>query len=362
MTVTNVRLLAVCVSLTALAACTTSPTSPSGSITVTVPSLATPANGALIANLSQPVTLTVNNALVTTSGVGVSYTFEVSTDAGFATIVATKTATQGASGQTSVTLGILAAGKDYFWHVSTTGGDTVGAFSNPQKFTIGPAITVGTPTPISPANGAANTALRPTFLVNNAPHTGPVGTMLYKFDVSTSSSFGTIVATSTVVEGTNGQTSFTPSSDLGQGTTYFWRVSATDASTGISGGFTGASSLTTSKPSDSQAGKIAQQQGVTLWPGVQPPGTVGNATMGDSWGVGTVISFHGVAFLSPPIDMLRVFDLMDRGMAPQAAIDWMHGNGYATTAAWFPGPAVIGFDYQYLAFIAGRWDVVLRGE
>jgi hypothetical protein len=82
--------------------------------------------------------------------------------------------------------------------------------------------------------------------------------------------------------------------------------------------------------------------------------------MGDGWGVGNPVSFTGVTFVSPPLEELQVFDLLDRGMDPQAAIDWMHSNGYATQAAYYPSVAVIGFQYQYLALISGAWNVVLK--
>jgi len=78
--------------------------------------------------------------------------------------------------------------------------------------------------------------------------------------------------------------------------------------------------------------------------------------------VQTLTSVNGVRFLSPMPEWLRVFDLMDRGMAPQAAIDWMHGNGYQTTAAWFPSVQVLGFQFTYAALINGRWDLILRAE
>ena len=44
------------------------------------------------------------------------------------------------------------------------------------------------------------------------------------------------------------------------------------------------------------------------------------------------------------------------------AINWINSNGYFTNAAYYPGPQVIGFDYEYMAFIAGRWDLVFKGE
>jgi hypothetical protein len=110
----------------------------------------------------------------------------------------------------------------------------------------------------------------------------------------------------------------------------------------------------------SVAQQLAQQEGATLWPLAQPTGAPGNATLGNFWTVTQARSFSGVSFLSPPIDALQIFDLMDRGMDPQAAIDWMHANGYATSASYYPSIAVIGFSYEYMAYVNGRWDLVLR--
>jgi hypothetical protein len=72
------------------------------------------------------------------------------------------------------------------------------------------------------------------------------------------------------------------------------------------------------------------------------------------------VSFDGVRFLNPPIDEVRIFDLLDRGMDPQGAIDWMNGHGYPTIAAFYPPVNVIGFQFEYLAFINGQWDIVLK--
>jgi hypothetical protein len=344
-------------------ACTTSPTSPAGAITVTIAAPLSPSNGALIANLSQPVTLTVNNALVTDAGVSVLYTFEVATDAGFANKVATKDVSQ-TSGQTSLKLDPLTAGKDYYWHVRTTGGNTVGAFTNPVKFTIGPAIVIAAPAAVSPANGATTSAW-PTLTVANAVRSGPVGSVVYRFDVSTNASFSTTLVTGTVSEGSN-QTSFSISNQTppSQATQYFWRAIATDQSSGISSPASVTQNFTFDAPKTPQA-KLAAQEGLVLWPGVQPPGTNGHAALGDNWDVEIKISHGGIHFLSPPIEALRVFDLLDRGFGPQAAIDWMHSNGYPVAGAFFPiANGVFGFDFMYMSFnpITGAWDLVLRSE
>jgi len=343
-----------------LAACS-SPASPGGTVTVTTAGVLAPANGAFIANLAQPVTLTVSNAFVASGGSAVSYTFEVSSDPAFGTKLQTRDVPQQAS-QTSVTLDVLPAGKDYYWRVRTTSGDTVGSFSGATRFTIGPAIVIGVPTPVSPTSGAVLNVW-PTFVVSNAPKTGPVGTLQYRFDISTTSSFNTLLISGIVAEGAS-QTSYTPTglNAPSASTQYFWRVTMTDAGSGISGSSTNPVPLTLDATSQSQAGKIAAQLGVTLWPGAQPPGTTGKAVMGDNWQVQTLTAFGGARFQSPMPEWLRIFDLIDRGMDPQAAIDWMHGNGYQTSAAWFPSVNVLGFQFTYAALINGRWDLVVRNE
>ncbi len=82
--------------------------------------------------------------------------------------------------------------------------------------------------------------------------------------------------------------------------------------------------------------------------------------MGSDWNVEPLVSFDGHTFMNPPIDELQIFDLMDRGLDPESAISWMHANGYATAAAYYPSVQVIGFAYEYLALVNGRWDVVLK--
>jgi hypothetical protein len=97
-----------------------------------------------------------------------------------------------------------------------------------------------------------------------------------------------------------------------------------------------------------------------LWTGPQPPGTNGHAVIGDNWETQTLTAYTGVSFVSPPLEALRVFDLLDRGFDPQGAINWMNGNGYATSAVYYPAIGVIGFSTEYMALINGRWDLVLR--
>jgi hypothetical protein len=192
-----------------------------------------PASGATIRNVDQPVTLVVANAVLTQSAVG-TYTFEVSTDSTFSTKTYSKTGVaSGASGQTSLTIDKIPAGTNYFWHARADGGGTTGPFSAARPFTIGPAITIDTATLVAPISNTS-TGSRPTFTVTNATRSGPVGPLTYKFEVAASSAFSPVLLSGTANEGVS-QTSFTPSTDLPPETTLFWRVTATDAANGVSG-------------------------------------------------------------------------------------------------------------------------------
>jgi hypothetical protein len=185
-----------------------------------------------MANLAQPVTLTVLNAIVTKPG-GTTYTFEVATDAAFSAKVQTKDAVvEGSGGQTAIKLDALAAAKDYYWHARATAGGTTGVFGAVFKFTIGPAISINAPVPIAPLNGTG-TGSRPTLRATDATRTGPAGAISYRFEISPTSTFASIVATGTTVEGVN-ETGFTPAADLPIQTTLFWRVTAIDPANAIS--------------------------------------------------------------------------------------------------------------------------------
>jgi hypothetical protein len=165
--------------------------------------------------------------------------------------------------------------------------------------------------------------------------------------------------TGTVNEGA-GQTSYAAPSDLAPNQTFYWRVTAIDAANGASSPASPVQSFTTS--ANTRQAQLAAQLGVPLWPGVQPTGSNGFAKMGDNWDVQSRISFDGQRFTSPPLGALEVFDLIDRGMSPQAAIDWMHNNGYVDAGVYyFVGTDVIGFQFIYIARNAnGAWDLVFR--
>ena len=355
----------IVLSLAALtaAACGGSTTAPV--VPTTAPVLLTPANGSQVANQLQPVTLVVQNAAG--SKAGTTYTFEVASDIAFTTKVQTKDGiAEGSTGQTSVKLDALPATASYFWRARAQAPGGTGVFSDLFKFTIGANVTVGAPTPISPLTNAQTTP-RPALRVTNASKTGATGAITYKFEIARDSAFATIILTGTNTEGVN-ETGFIPAADLPLNVLLFWRATAMD----VQNGFTSSPSTTQSfTPLPlSQAASVAQQLGVELWPGNVPPGSVGHATMGANWQIQTLhYRPADVFFQSPDIEMLRVFDLLDRGYDPDGAAGWMNTNGYPTAALWYPPPekAVIGLHYVYLASVNkisvnGTWDIVLRVE
>ena len=229
-----------------------------------------------------------------------------------------------------------------------------------------PATPTPTPTPVAKPTLAAPTAAappggstvgsRPALTVVNAVRTGTItGAVSYTFEVAANSGFNTLAASGSSPEG-SGQTTFTLTSDLTGGQTYFWRaVAVADALISPA-----SDTQTMTIVNLTSAGKIAAQQGVVLWPGTQPTGTPGRARLGVGWGIGNQTSFDGVTFLSPPSDVLRVFDLIDRGFDPDAAIRWLRANGYGSDGVYYSSVQAIGFPYQYMALIGGEWELVRR--
>jgi len=334
----------------------TTPGAADATPSIAAPRPLSPANNATVRNADQPITLTAFNA-ITTAASGVTYTFEVASDAAFANRVQTfDNVAEGAGGQTSRQLDPLAPARDYWWHVRASGGGTTGVFGPAYKFSVGAAVTLGTPTPIAPLTGQT-TAPRPGFRVANVSRTGPAGPITYRFEVANSSAFTTLLATGNVAEGPN-ETVFVPTANLPLDVLLFWRVTALDSLNGVTSATSAVQSFTPHVVS--QAEIVAQQLGVPLWPGQVPPGTPGHAVMGDFWNVEIITSYTGVRFQNPPLDALQIFDLLDRDFTPQGAIDWMNSHGYRTGAAYYPEVRVIGFEHEYMAYVGAQWSLVLR--
>ncbi|MBK7090630.1 MAG: hypothetical protein IPH59_02735 [bacterium] len=194
-----------------------------------LPTLSSPANAAQLATLTPALVL--NNA-TDPEGSTVSYDFQVSTSAAFATIAAQATGvTQGGGGTTSWTVSSnLTNGTTYYWRVRSYDGSLYSSYSASRSFAISVNTAPTVPTLASPIGGSQVGSTTPTLTLNNSTD-AEGNAIFYDFQVSTSAAFGTIAAQTTgVTQGTGGVTSWVVGTDLNNGTTYYWRARAYDGS------------------------------------------------------------------------------------------------------------------------------------
>lgn len=231
-----VRKFSLCaIGVVAVLVCVTACSSTSGpSVSTAAGALTTPAEGTAIKYKEQPITLGAGNG-VSTGGGNVTYVFEVATDSAFGTKVYTSSkVASGGGGQTSVTLdrtlegGANGVPKTYFWRVQVFDGDTAGAYSSVRTFGIKPPASLSVPALVSPANGGTTGAI-PHFVVNNSVVSNTTGTISYNYQISRNSAFTDKVESGYATQGSGGQTSWDGKTMLDGGSTYYWRVWASDA-------------------------------------------------------------------------------------------------------------------------------------
>ncbi len=173
-----------------------------------VPTLVSPANGAVGVSTNPSLTWTASSGAT-------SYRLQLSTSSSFATTVLDR------SGLTSTTLAVtgLSANTTYFWRVSASNAGGTSAYSSARRFTTLAVAPPAAPTLVSPANGAVGVSTNPSLT-----WTASSGATSYRLQLSTSSSFAT------TVRDQSGLTSTTLAvTGLSANTTYFWRVSASNA-------------------------------------------------------------------------------------------------------------------------------------
>jgi hypothetical protein len=102
-----------------------------------------------------------------------------------------------------------------------------------------------------------------SFTVNNVQRSGPVTAITYRFDLTDSSSFSHILA-STLVAEQPGTTSVAPNVNLGAGT-YYWRVQAFDNASAVSSPLSTVSSFNYQPFSLSQAKMVSSPQDFANW-------------------------------------------------------------------------------------------------
>ncbi len=246
------------------AACNSNnPARPTMSFVAPVPQQ--PTNGVGYNFSQQPVVLQIVNAVRTGSS-KVTYAVEVSSNASFTPLTYSADGiAEGGEGTTSVPLPSLTGNTTYYWRWRAVVDGIAGEPSATQSFFLRPNITIAVVEVVTPQADSAVFSARPTFTVNNATRTGPAGTIFYEFQVSSSAAFSSLIASNTIQEQGNGTTSWTPSSDLPEGT-LFWRVRAKDPAADVSGPFTGAIKFDRRFGIDLNTVVYAEGPNISKWP------------------------------------------------------------------------------------------------
>jgi hypothetical protein len=204
----------------------------------------------------------------------------VATDSNFANKIQSRAdVAEGANGQTSTRLDQLAPATTYYWHARATGAGTTGAFGQTYSFTVGPAVVLNAPTPVSPVGGVA-TGARPILTATNATRTGPAGPLTYKFEISSTPAFTSLVVEAGAFEG-NGRTTYVPTVDLPAERTLYWRVTAMDAANGVNSPVSTVASFVTSLAIDLSKAVFLRSPDVSTWP------QTGTLTLVEQDGAGT---------------------------------------------------------------------------
>lgn len=182
-----------------------------------------------------------------------SYTLEVASDAGFATIVGS----QSGITSTSASPVALSSNTTYHWRVTAINGpQSTTATGAPFSFTTAIAGSPGPFTLSSPANGVENHSRMPTF-----QWTASAGATSYTLEIATNAGFSPVAGSQSGIPGTSAPSPIT----LNASTMYFWRVTAVNGNgpTLASGapfsftttGMTLPASFSLLSPSDGSAGE-----------------------------------------------------------------------------------------------------------
>ena len=187
------------------------------------PTLVSPINNAVTDTLSPLLTLT-NSSPNHVASAAFTYRFEV-TQAGSSAIIDANSAAQGTN-TTSYTVNLaLEQATNYEWRARAELEGEAGPWSTTGTFTT--PVLIGTPTPVSPANGATSGNFRPTFTVQNGD--APAGTTVtYQFQIDDESAAFPNPSTFTAPRSAGTQTTAQFEDALAPSTTFYWRVRGTD--------------------------------------------------------------------------------------------------------------------------------------
>lgn len=167
-------------------------------------------------------TLTVN-ASTDPDNDPIAYTYEVYSDSGLGTLVAS------ASGQaTSWTVTTtLSDNTRYWWRASATDGNAQSNWMTASNFFVNTVNDAPTAPGISSPNNTQVGDASPTLTVTNAGD-ADYDTLTYAFQVASDNGFLNIVTSASGVPQGSGSTAWTVPIALSEDTQYFWRARATD--------------------------------------------------------------------------------------------------------------------------------------
>jgi hypothetical protein len=197
-------------------------------VNITAPRPLEPGAGATVVFSSEPPTLLIENA--GTSGARTLWLqLEVGTDPNFQQIVyQADQIALGSNGRTAYRLPApLGAGYTYFWRTRAADGANTGPYSPVSSFSVVNPVVINAPVATTPAGNITTT--KPEFKVTNGAISGTTGAV-YRFEISQSANFSSMLAIVTVVPNGSGTTSMTIG-ELPYSTTYYWRVRGLDGTT-----------------------------------------------------------------------------------------------------------------------------------
>ena len=192
-------------------------------------------SGGQITSSNSPMLL-AHHADISGPAEAVMYRFELATEPGFANPTTILTVVPDNGPSTAVSSGGLPYDTTFHWRVRASAqarnGPVLGPWSNTASFRTPPAsIIIGTPIPVTPANGQTVASVQPTLTATNGTVTGAAATVVYRFEVDEGTSFGNPAALVEVPRSGGDTTSATVTANLESDREYFWRVHASNGTT-----------------------------------------------------------------------------------------------------------------------------------
>lgn len=348
------------------AAKSANPTAPSVAgpipgVNITAPRPLEPYAGSTLIFSGEPPTLLIENA--GTSGARTLWLqVEVGTDSSFQQIVhQADQIPPGGDGRTLYRLPApLGAGYTYYWRSRAVDGANSGPYSAVSNFNVVPPVVIDAPVAVAPSGKL--TTNKPDFRVTNGAISGSTS-VVYRFEVSQSGDFSTMLALVTVVPNGSGSTTMTLG-ELPYKNTFYWRVRGSDGTN--ESPYSNTQSFTTPDPpaAPSPGGGGGVPGGVPKGPGGRGPdngplpsygfSVVQAVAQANPGALANSCQEHGGSwqFMDQVVDTLRTYDTRwgyngKRGNANDPSLD-------VVSYHYGPGPDANSTDVYIIDVIGGH--------